>query len=102
MDKNVQHGQDGGGKPDRGVGGGEWAGQGWSWGSERHWGGVGGVKGTGSVGLRDAFSVTYHVPTLRFEDAKKVLQQLNVFSEHEIDVSWLGMQQETTRRIELC
>ncbi|KAL9272878.1 Vesicle-fusing ATPase-like protein, partial [Drosera capensis] len=38
-----------------------------------------------SVGLRDAFSVTYHIPTLRFDDAKKVLQQLNVFSEHEID-----------------
>lgn len=38
-----------------------------------------------SVGIRDAFSVTYHVPTLKTEDAKKVLQQLNVFSSDDID-----------------
>lgn len=38
-----------------------------------------------SVGIRDAFSVTYHVPTLKTEDAKKVLQQLNVFSDDDID-----------------
>ncbi|KZV25178.1 vesicle-fusing ATPase [Dorcoceras hygrometricum] len=38
-----------------------------------------------SVGIRDAFSVTYNVPTLKTEDAKKVLQQLNVFSSDDID-----------------
>ncbi|GMH24284.1 hypothetical protein Nepgr_026127 [Nepenthes gracilis] len=38
-----------------------------------------------SIGIRDAFSVTYHVPTLRTEDAKMVLQQLNVFSVNDID-----------------
>ncbi|KAL6561821.1 hypothetical protein OROMI_017422 [Orobanche minor] len=38
-----------------------------------------------SVGIRDAFSVTYHVPTLKTEDAKKVLQQLNVFSGDDIE-----------------
>ncbi|GAB4846421.1 hypothetical protein Ancab_025426 [Ancistrocladus abbreviatus] len=38
-----------------------------------------------SVGVRDAFSVTYHVPTLRTEDAKLVLHQLNVFSKNDID-----------------
>ncbi|CAA0806582.1 Vesicle-fusing ATPase [Striga hermonthica] len=37
------------------------------------------------VGIRDAFSVTYNVPTLQTEDAKKVLQQLNVFSSDDID-----------------
>ncbi|KAL0284993.1 UNVERIFIED_CONTAM: Vesicle-fusing ATPase [Sesamum angustifolium] len=40
-----------------------------------------------SVGIRDAFSVTYHVPTLKTEDAKKVLQQLNVFSSGDIDAA---------------
>ncbi|OMO76433.1 hypothetical protein CCACVL1_15673 [Corchorus capsularis] len=38
-----------------------------------------------SVGIRDAFSVTYHLPTLKTEDAKKVLEQLNVFAEEDID-----------------
>ncbi|KAK6934261.1 CDC48, domain 2 [Dillenia turbinata] len=38
-----------------------------------------------SVGLRDAFSVTYHVPTLNKEDAGKVLEQLNVFSGDDVD-----------------
>ncbi|KAL4554011.1 hypothetical protein LXL04_039870 [Taraxacum kok-saghyz] len=38
-----------------------------------------------SVGICDAFSVTYHVPTLKTEDAKKVLQQLKVFSEDDVD-----------------
>ncbi|PHU14895.1 Vesicle-fusing ATPase [Capsicum chinense] len=38
-----------------------------------------------SVGLCDNFSVTYHVPTLKTEDAKKVLQQLNVFSSEDVD-----------------
>ncbi|KAL2892077.1 Vesicle-fusing ATPase [Bienertia sinuspersici] len=38
-----------------------------------------------SIGIRDTFSVTYNVPTLKTEDARKVLQQLNVFSEDDID-----------------
>ncbi|XP_022876476.1 vesicle-fusing ATPase-like isoform X2 [Olea europaea var. sylvestris] len=38
-----------------------------------------------SVGIRDAFSVTFHVPTLKTEDTKKVLQQLNVFSSDDMD-----------------
>ncbi|XP_057531196.1 vesicle-fusing ATPase-like [Amaranthus tricolor] len=38
-----------------------------------------------SIGIRDSFSVTYNVPTLKTEDARKVLQQLNVFSEEDID-----------------
>jgi vesicle-fusing ATPase len=38
-----------------------------------------------SVGICDAFSVTYHVPLLKTEDAKKVLQQLNVFAAEDID-----------------
>ncbi|GAB2229919.1 hypothetical protein Droror1_Dr00014175 [Drosera rotundifolia] len=52
-----------------------------------------------SVGLRDAFSVTYHVPTLRFEDAKKVLQQLNVFSEHEIDSAAEALNDITIKKL---
>ncbi|XP_044483543.1 vesicle-fusing ATPase-like [Mangifera indica] len=40
-----------------------------------------------SVGLCDAFSVTYNVPTLRTADAKKVLKQLNVFAEEDIDAA---------------
>ncbi|TXG48620.1 hypothetical protein EZV62_024495 [Acer yangbiense] len=38
-----------------------------------------------SVGVCDAFAVTYNVPTLKTEDAKKVLKQLNVFAEEDID-----------------
>ncbi|KAH9622100.1 hypothetical protein KSS87_022878, partial [Heliosperma pusillum] len=38
-----------------------------------------------SIGIRDSFSVTYRVPTLKTEDARKVLQQLNVFSNDDID-----------------
>ncbi|PPD66174.1 hypothetical protein GOBAR_DD36944 [Gossypium barbadense] len=37
-----------------------------------------------SVGICDAFSVTYHLPTLKTDDAKKVLEQLNVFAEEDI------------------
>ncbi|KVI10498.1 AAA+ ATPase domain-containing protein [Cynara cardunculus var. scolymus] len=40
-----------------------------------------------SVGICDAFSVTYHVPTLKTEDAKKVLQQIKVFSDDDIDAA---------------
>ncbi|TKY59271.1 Vesicle-fusing ATPase [Spatholobus suberectus] len=38
-----------------------------------------------SIGFCDTFSVTYHVPTLNTKDAKKVLEQLNVFSDEDID-----------------
>ncbi|RDY13407.1 Vesicle-fusing ATPase, partial [Mucuna pruriens] len=38
-----------------------------------------------SIGFCDTFSVTYHVPTLNTKDAKKVLEQLNVFSNEDID-----------------
>ncbi|KAJ9136164.1 hypothetical protein P3X46_033268 [Hevea brasiliensis] len=40
-----------------------------------------------SIGICDAFSVTYHVPTLKAEDAKKVLRQLNVFAEGDVDAA---------------
>ncbi|CAN4087392.1 unnamed protein product [Withania somnifera] len=43
------------------------------------------VRFLDSVGLCDAFSVTYHIPTLKTEDAKKVLQQLNVFASGDVD-----------------
>ncbi|CAN8275346.1 unnamed protein product [Cochlearia groenlandica] len=38
-----------------------------------------------SVGLRDAFSVTYNVPLLRTDDVKKVLEQLKVFQESDVE-----------------
>lgn len=38
-----------------------------------------------SVGIRNAFSVTYHVPTLEPEDARKVLEHLNVFADEDLD-----------------
>ncbi|ESW31318.1 hypothetical protein PHAVU_002G228500 [Phaseolus vulgaris] len=38
-----------------------------------------------SIGFCDTFSVTYHVPTLNTKDAKNVLEQLNVFSDEDID-----------------
>nr|CAB3478278.1 unnamed protein product [Digitaria exilis] len=40
-----------------------------------------------SIGMCDVFSVTYHVPKLKKEDAKKVLQHLNVFDERDIDAA---------------
>ncbi|KAG1367803.1 Vesicle-fusing ATPase [Cocos nucifera] len=40
-----------------------------------------------SLGICDAFSVTYHVPTLDKEDARKVLQGLHVFAEDDIDLA---------------
>ncbi|CAK7350585.1 unnamed protein product [Dovyalis caffra] len=40
-----------------------------------------------SVGICDAFSVTYHLPTLKTDDAKKVLEQLNVFSEDDVSAA---------------
>ncbi|OAY64274.1 Vesicle-fusing ATPase [Ananas comosus] len=38
-----------------------------------------------SLGICDVFAVAYHVPKLQKEDAKKVLQHLNVFNEYDID-----------------
>jgi vesicle-fusing ATPase len=38
-----------------------------------------------SIGFCDTFSITYNVPTLNKEDAKKVLEQLNVFADEDID-----------------
>ncbi|KDP20974.1 hypothetical protein JCGZ_21445 [Jatropha curcas] len=40
-----------------------------------------------SIGICDSFSVTYHVPRLKADDAKKVLKQLNVFAEEDIDAA---------------
>ncbi|PKA65358.1 Vesicle-fusing ATPase [Apostasia shenzhenica] len=40
-----------------------------------------------SLGICDAFSVTYRVPTLTREDATKVLEGLNVFAEDDIDAA---------------
>ncbi|PIA55395.1 hypothetical protein AQUCO_00800272v1 [Aquilegia coerulea] len=40
-----------------------------------------------SLGICDAFSITYHVPTLRTADVKKVLDQLNVFAEDDVDAA---------------
>ncbi|KAG9444477.1 hypothetical protein H6P81_015817 [Aristolochia fimbriata] len=40
-----------------------------------------------SLGMRDAFSVSYHVPSLKTEDAKKVLNQFNVFADEDIDAA---------------
>ncbi|GJN14956.1 hypothetical protein PR202_gb01836 [Eleusine coracana subsp. coracana] len=40
-----------------------------------------------SIGMCDVFSVTYHVPKLKKEDAKKVLQHLNVFDESDLDAA---------------
>ncbi|GAU38493.1 hypothetical protein TSUD_64720 [Trifolium subterraneum] len=38
-----------------------------------------------SIGFCDTFSITYHLPTLNRNDAKKVLEQLNVFADEDID-----------------
>ncbi|KAF5960214.1 hypothetical protein HYC85_001423 [Camellia sinensis] len=40
-----------------------------------------------SVGICDSFSITYHLPKLKTEDARKVLQQLNVFSKDDVDAA---------------
>ncbi|KAK4589371.1 hypothetical protein RGQ29_020089 [Quercus rubra] len=40
-----------------------------------------------SIGFCDNFSVTYNVPTLKTNDAKKVLEQLNVFAKEDIDTA---------------
>ncbi|KAL5054241.1 hypothetical protein RYX36_034923 [Vicia faba] len=38
-----------------------------------------------SIGFCNNFSITYNVPTLSTNDAKKVLEQLNVFADDDID-----------------
>lgn len=40
-----------------------------------------------SVGISNAFSITYHIPTLKTDDAKKVLEQLNVFAKEDEDAA---------------
>ncbi|GKV00948.1 hypothetical protein SLEP1_g13556 [Rubroshorea leprosula] len=40
-----------------------------------------------SIGICDAFSVTYQVPKLETKDVKEVLKQLNVFAEDDIDAA---------------
>ncbi|GMY37369.1 vesicle-fusing ATPase-like [Fagus crenata] len=40
-----------------------------------------------SIGVCNAFSVTYHLPTLKTDDAKKVLEQLNVFADEDINAA---------------
>ncbi|XWS18393.1 hypothetical protein CRYUN_Cryun32bG0039700 [Craigia yunnanensis] len=40
-----------------------------------------------SVGICDAFSVTYHLPKLKTDNAKKVLEQLNVFAEEDVSAA---------------
>ncbi|KAK9906959.1 hypothetical protein M0R45_002574 [Rubus argutus] len=40
-----------------------------------------------SIGFCDTFSVTYNVPTLKTADAKKVLEQLNVFADEDLDAA---------------
>uniref|UniRef100_A0A7N2LQT8 Vesicle-fusing ATPase n=1 Tax=Quercus lobata TaxID=97700 RepID=A0A7N2LQT8_QUELO len=40
-----------------------------------------------SIGFCDNFSVTYNVPTLKTSDAKKVLEQLNVFANEDINTA---------------
>ncbi|XP_077229727.1 AAA-type ATPase family protein [Tasmannia lanceolata] len=40
-----------------------------------------------SLGICEAFAVTYNVPTLHTEDARKVLKQLNVLAEGDIDIA---------------
>ncbi|XP_065632671.1 vesicle-fusing ATPase-like [Quercus suber] len=40
-----------------------------------------------SIGFCDNFSVIYNVPTLKTSDAKKVLEQLNVFANEDIDTA---------------
>ncbi|KAM3701368.1 hypothetical protein ACJW31_05G167300 [Castanea mollissima] len=40
-----------------------------------------------SIGFCDNFSVTYNVPTLKTSDAKKVLEQLHVFANEDVDTA---------------
>ncbi|GMY37357.1 Vesicle-fusing ATPase [Fagus crenata] len=40
-----------------------------------------------SIGYYYAFSVIYHLPTLKTDDAKKVLEKLNVFADEDINTA---------------
>lgn len=40
-----------------------------------------------SLGIRKAFGITFHVPTLRRADTKKVLEKLSMFAEHDLDAA---------------
>ncbi|KAJ6728583.1 VESICULAR-FUSION PROTEIN NSF [Salix koriyanagi] len=52
-----------------------------------------------SVGICDAFSVTYLLPTLKTEDAKKVLEQLNVFAEDDIIAAAEALNDMTIKKL---
>ncbi|KAL9383879.1 hypothetical protein Peur_024202 [Populus x canadensis] len=52
-----------------------------------------------SVGICDAFSVTYLLPTLKAEDAKKVLKQLNVFAEDDISAAAEALDDMTIKKL---
>ncbi|KAJ6767092.1 hypothetical protein OIU79_022959 [Salix purpurea] len=52
-----------------------------------------------SVGICDAFSVTYHLPTLKAEDAKKVLEQLNVFTEDDVSAAAEALNDMTIKKL---
>ncbi|KAJ4721486.1 vesicle-fusing ATPase-like [Melia azedarach] len=52
-----------------------------------------------SVGICDAFSVAYHVPTLKTDDAKKVLKQLNVFAEDDVDAAAEALNDITIKKL---
>ncbi|RYR65649.1 hypothetical protein Ahy_A03g011577 isoform B [Arachis hypogaea] len=52
-----------------------------------------------SIGFCDTFSVTYHVPTLSTNDAKKVLEQLNVFAHEDIDAAAEAMNDMPIRKL---
>ncbi|KAJ6364203.1 hypothetical protein OIU76_029190 [Salix suchowensis] len=52
-----------------------------------------------SVGICDAFSVTYHLPTLKAEDAKKVLEQLNVFAEDDVSAAAAALNDMTIKKL---
>ncbi|XVF27639.1 hypothetical protein REPUB_Repub14bG0125700 [Reevesia pubescens] len=52
-----------------------------------------------SVGICDAFSVSYHLPTLKTDDAKKVLKQLNVFAEEDVDAAAEALNDMTIKKL---
>ncbi|URE27885.1 hypothetical protein MUK42_06018 [Musa troglodytarum] len=54
-----------------------------------------------SLGICDAFSVTYHVPRLNREDAKKVLQGLSVFAEDDLDLAVEELNDEDVEPVDL-
>lgn len=52
-----------------------------------------------SLGICDAFSVTYHVPPLAKEDATKVLEHLNVFIKEDIDAAAEALEGLTLKKL---